>query len=165
MSNEKETREILNKTIAESQSVIDKAKADLAELDKPKYRFGDYGTAKTVEGDKIFIINKQFKNSISNYHWLDEDNMWANRELTNIKILGNCFDDMKRNQVDLKEFEVFARGVDSINNEGFSAYIDGFASICLGNIGDTWAYHLDQAIKIHQKLGQVIATKQRSLKQ
>ena len=163
MSNEKETREILNKTIAESQAVLDKAKADLANLDKPKYRFGDYGTAEIIDGDKIFIINKQFKNSISNYQWLDEDNMWANRELSNIQIFGNCIDDLKRNQVDLKEFEVSGQ-YDKDDHKTLICKQNNYDDINIYIHTSSSNFTIDQAIEIHKKLGQVIATKQRSLK-
>lgn len=144
------TKEILNKTIKDAQAVIDKAKADMAELDKPKYRFGDYGTAKVLGVKKVYIVNKQFKTSIASYPWADDWDMWSDTELTDINILGNFIDDIKRNEVDLDDFAV----------NWFGAYLWG-GDIRIGEVGDTRPFTLDQAIEIHQKLGQLIATYKR----
>lgn len=155
------TKEILNKTIKDAQAVIDKAKADMAELDKPKYRFGDYGTAKLNRNDQtIYIINGGDKSMpLTLLPWMSDNEMYYAAEFADIHIVGNYIDDLKRNEVDLEGFEVTAKCAH--DTEGFSAFIDGVVSINIGNIGDIWSYSLDQAIEIHQKLGQLIATYKR----
>jgi len=162
MNNE---REILNKTITDTQAALDKAIADLANLDKPIFRFGDYGTAtKNIDNKKINIIYKQYESgSETSFPWNSDEECFSDDELSNIQIFGNCIDDMKRNQADLKEFEISGQYDKTdhktlicrqSNNDMINIYIHTGSS----------NFTLDQAIEIYQKLGQVIATKQRSLK-
>lgn len=74
--------------------------------------------------------------------------------------LGNIFDDLKRNSEDLREFEVIPSGCD---RHGFAAKL-GCSCILMGEIGDPWFFCIDEAIEVHQKLGQLIATAKRKQK-
>ncbi len=148
----KDTRKILNEALEKSkrvvvahQTVIDEVEAKLAELDKPKLeRDGDYGVGGDeaqpysrlrVGGDvynECGCKNPEGRNP--------EQDVW----------LGNVFDDMKRNQEDLRIFRISGM---TVRIKGDDIYIEQ---------GDDKLIVLpSRQTEFIQKLSQLIATAKR----
>ena len=157
MDERKEIQIKIEQNQTDKQKLIDEGKtlADkLAALDKPQLRHGDYGTAIASSGRLMlkdiggqwFTAGKECCVSP------------GNDSFGPATILGNIFDDLKRNAEDLWEFEVDLYKDDE---DGFAAEYnesDDNRVIGIGDKGeDFWYYTIDQATDIHQKLGQVIA--------
>lgn len=103
MENAKE-REILEQSIKEHQTAIDKAQKELKDLDKPvKLRHGDYGYAKKNGVSIIFVKicgEPRYYTGGVNGLW---SNLVAEKEF-DTPPLGNIFDDLERNSKDLWDF-------------------------------------------------------------
>ncbi len=142
-----EERKILKQSIAEHQAAIDRASKELANLDKPELRQGDYGYMQGVPRLFSFDYRGELRTAISK----TDKHPFDISPLLEYTILGNIFDDLKRNSEDLIEF-----------------YVDGkfaniFAGRILGGRINIAGKHLlfDEAVDFHQKLGQLIATAKR----
>lgn len=133
---------------------------ELAGLDKPKLRHGDYGycdNAKPVlvcrEGASGIMRAAHAGGILENLR-LERLEGYAPRT-----ILGNIFDDLARNAKDLSEF-----GVDSCELNT----LKGRFVLRHGGNGMKWitcdnhCFSTSGLIEIHQKLGQVIATAKRN---
>lgn len=98
------TREILNKTIKDSQSVIDEAKSKLAELDKPDMVNGEYGIS--CDGRPYFYTGNGIK---AVAHFADGTSQphgkWQNGKHL-YPTMGIIFDDIKNKGKELAEFEI-----------------------------------------------------------
>ena len=101
-------REILEKTIKDSRAVLEDAEAKIKELDSPKLRHGDYGHD-SVGRPTIHL-------DPPNANWPDSDSCrplsvfgkswnYADHYGQEVKVvLGNIFDDLKRNSEDLEKY-------------------------------------------------------------
>ena len=141
-------KKILIKSIKDHQAAIDKATADLAALDKPELRHGDYGYVE--QGQKSPRLYTLANNG--ELEWSSKTiKMGRSGPNPEINITGNIFDDLARNSVDLKEFKVDAAGA---SGDGFLASIMGsnIRIICRRYLFDT-----GEATKIHQQLGRLLA--------
>ena len=148
---------------ADRQRLVDegrKLQAELAGLDKPKQKHGDYKIDKNgviqffVKDDETDLIRLCQSRSLlfgsaKNYYIFEDKDIIQS---------GNLVDDLKRNSEDLKEFTVFAP---CTNTNGFSARLsgDGAYIICRD-----WYFTLKELTEIHQKLGQLLATAKRKAK-
>lgn len=158
-------KQILERSISEHQSAIDKAKSELAALDKPELRHGDYGYG-AIAGD-AFIVNGNYLNAemLTVYNrplfQNPKDGHWHR-----ILPLGNIFDDLASLAEPLEEFEVRDGNayhlVMKLLLEGRMK--DTIYVQLLSSGGSTKEYfHMDigRATKIHRKLGQLLATAKR----
>lgn len=133
------------------------AKHPLTPEPKPELRHGDYGCDENGRLSWIKIYG--------NVWWLDgrqktpsgcEESSFVKEKKGNIK---DIFDDLERNKVDLEEFEKAS----SRTNGNIKFHIDAdphliwFESEC-------GYFNIEEATKIHQKLGQMIATAKRKSK-
>ena len=147
-------RKILKESINDHQAAIDKAKKELANLDKPKLRHGEKMTWGQYQ-DRILLYNKQ-----SELVGYDSSGVQSAYPLPGTyKGTGETiFDDLRRNSEDLKEFEVkgcFKFKGTVTDDDEIWLYINTGSSV----------YNLDQVTEIHQKLGQIIAfAKRKALK-
>lgn len=158
-------REILQESIGSHQNAIDKAQAELAELDKPdkpKLRHGDYGYDKS---GKFTLVCKEAEGVLRAGR---EEGFLECMPIENLDshlpetILGNIFDDLKRNSEDLKKFTVYGDN-DPEDNAVFKAEYDG-THIWLASTTDGAYFEVADIVRIHQKLGQLIATARRKAK-
>ncbi len=150
-------REIIEQSINDHQKAIDEAKSKLAALDKPKLRHGDYGYVKSNPDQLRFFVETQTGEM---RHYEKEFNCadpFACACYSSYAILGNIFDDLKRNAVDLEEFEVSGLNY----RDKFNALITDLGQIWIAT--NMSGATCDKAIikEIHQKLGQMIAFAQR----
>jgi len=128
------------------------------ELEKPKLRHGDYGY--DFEGDPCMSL--QLHNGAGcTLHRSRAGKKYAytcktlNACYVPKVVLGNIFDDLARNQVDLKKFDVEYKA-----GYRFHADLTDNGIWLLIHTGSS-CYDLDKATEIHQKLGQLIATAKR----
>ena len=141
----------------------DNIQLQLAEIDKPKLRHGDYGydkhTSYAGQEDEAFP-EPFFINADREYSYpLNEYN--RNNKNRKPVVLGNIFDDLKRNSEDLTEFDICNQGGNDLrikHVKEVGRYKDG---IEFSIHKHTSTANIDQAIKIHQKLGQIISTAKR----
>ncbi len=154
-------KQILERSIANHQKAIDKAKSELSALDKPKLRHGDYGTTG------------------SGYNFLIADNgkelCWVNDSYVALPIkslpdetficLGNIFDDLKAMSEDLTEFVSTVRFGDKIQT------FIGSKGIKIHFINKNCKYpendrelNLEEATEYYRNFGQLLATFKRGKK-
>ena len=125
----------------------------------PKLRHGDYGTTEVdswihFKGKTYWSHEECTGSACSDSHFLQHR-------------LGNIFDDLARNKVDLEEFEVELEYDEKLKFETRLCHTNPY--ICLIQTmtsGKQIHAHIDikQAPEIHQKLGQMIATAHRRQK-
>ncbi len=146
------------------QKLIDEAEKllkELAEIDEPKLRHGDYGIDE--RGENLLIVKSEYGESPLSFNMNADhcgvicNGKHSTRDFTK---LGNIFDDLKRNSEDLE-----ATG--DIYNKDHNAH--ACANINPDGTIYMWAdnrssYELDVAIKFHQKLEQLICTAKRKQK-
>jgi len=129
-----------------------------AELEKPKLRHGDYGI--DVSGHSSLVVRQDASGvlraggSSGFYEHITIESLTESKPDV---ILGNIFDDLKRNSEDLRSFTVqnctdslYAYIGTDVGGKNKGVQID-LSSNCL-------LYSLEDATKIHQKLGQMLAT-------
>lgn len=125
---------------------------------KPKLRHGDYGYDHT--GRPCMSLKIQGEDTSTTKPQRRASNLYAypydlHTDIFEVRtVLGNIFDDLKRNSQDLREFEVDHLNV--ILSKQFGTDVVLFKSICSNR-----TFTIDEAIKFHQKLGQMLATAQR----
>ena len=105
----KTDRKIAEQHIKDAQEALDKAKKDLAKLDKPKLRFGDYGIDKdgTMLTVGLTLGNNRYKFTVYDETLCPCGYVDGNRVMTrpNIKWLGNIFADLAAISEPLEEFK------------------------------------------------------------
>ncbi len=171
--NERETKLAqIEQNQADRQRLIDegnKLNAELANLDKPKLRHGDYGYGEAkwprltlkADSDKMF--------SAGNNCCEAEKDEYQNHPTI---ILGNIFDDLKRNSEDLEEFEVkskrtsgkFRAKLQSVDKYGATQPLGATPELIMWLETECGHVSIEEAAEIHQKLGQLIATAKRRAK-
>ena len=134
-------RQILEKSIDEHKAAVAKAEGDLEKLSKPELRHGDYWYSNP--GDPRLFIGGEV-------YGISGSRGMRGRELE--IITGNLVDDLKRNKVDLTGFSF------DVHTCHFD--LSGKMAHAPVHIAGNW-HTLDEAIEIHQKLGQMISTIQR----
>ncbi len=154
-------RQVAEDMIDKAAEMAAEGRRRLDELDELKLRHGDYGTAQGFphiimadQGGGLHEAGCAYMCRISAH---ENDPPLAQSE-----VLGNIFDDLRRNSEDLEEFKTLGRGCYS---DGLRVRYDNDLAISLklsGNDGRSqlW-FALDQIEDIHQKLGQIIATAKR----
>ncbi len=150
------TRNKLEKIVEDLQEKLTKTQQELAELDEPKLRHGDYGTR--PENTYFVCIQSNIRGKLE---YANECGLVQDSDLTQPLISGNIFDDLKRNSEDLRDWhspEAEGKGV--VQKESIIMRLKG-PDIWLGTCGNSAWYTLDQATEIHQKLGRLIATAKR----
>ncbi len=156
-------KEILENTIKESQAVIDKAVAELAELGKPvpDSKHGDYGI--DDKGDACMALDRNNEGGEKAVCSLlrggglqDMDRVCKKKWLPGV-IYGNLVDDMERNSQNLQRFSVDSGGIEG----AFEAHLLSDFSGLRIDAPQAYIYTIDESIKIHQNFGQMIATAQR----
>jgi len=102
----KTDRKIAEQHIKDAQEALDKAKKDLAKLDKPKLRHGDYGFWSPGPLNKripfLFIKNVTGSNALT----ADPLSDWVMIDADKKTILGNIFDDLAAISEPLEEFKM-----------------------------------------------------------
>ncbi len=140
-------------SIQTSDTEIERLESQLKALDKATLGHLDYGYDK--DGDPFVMVQSNVR------HKLEHANEYGLVQDSNIlgpTVLGNSTADLKRNSKDLERFEVKAANVES----GFVAEIVEYGErINIGTSYETWNFYLPEAVTIHQKLGQLIATLRR----
>lgn len=110
-------REAMEKQLADERALRDMAQAlvdsrivtvaklelDLAEAEKPELRHGDYGICKSNEHMCLYVKRK---NQMELFGERYGSGYPQDTPLSDHKILGNIFDDLKALSEELKEFEV-----------------------------------------------------------
>ncbi len=137
--------------------VLEKEKAKEKKKCEPELRHGDYGISFGKNQKSIQFPMLAFKRDMSDgplrVAHRDGSGDWQKADgCDGITWLGNIFDDLKRNSEDLREFEVCAHGN---SNCVFKATLEGSDNIVIDS--DNWNYPLEDVVKIHQQLGQIIA--------
>jgi len=144
----------------ESQKVLDEAKAKLEALPKPiQIRTGDYGYGYksrigwlAVSGTRVFLDNGEIED-------------WEGG-LSEAVRFGNTFDDLERNNEDLSDFDIIPKNEsDSLLTIGrtFNPVDWVHLNISVNGTCKYESIHLnpEEAVLVHQKLGQIIATARR----
>ncbi len=143
-------RELLNQSIKDHQSAINVQKARLEALDKPSGpRHGDYGYDHDGAAclRMLSCYKKQFVVANKDTTFGNDSGVVAVPK----PVLGNIFDDLKRDSEDLEEF------CTDVHRYFFNFVDFSHAPI---HIAGNW-HTINEAIKHHQKLGQLIATARR----
>ena len=152
------TRNKLEKTVEDLQSKLTKTQQEIAELDEPKPKHGDYGTR--PENTYFVCIQSNIRGKLE---YANECGLVEGCELIRPLILGNIFDDLKRNQSvkceGLREFTVDSSIYDNSISFGFSAQKEHpiWLTMRLGDNSHVMHVTSAGATEIYQKLGQVIA--------
>ena len=132
---------ILKKEVEGLQKIVDKLQKTDSE-DKPQLRHGDYGYLPDGSPSPARLFTKNDSGEII-YHYRSKEGDCPAWGIDKYIILGNIFDDLKRNSEDLER-----------------AVIDGFVMeiigdrICIG--GRRFLPH--QATEFYQKLGRLLNT-------
>lgn len=149
----------LSQTIKRLERDLDRAKqelAQLAEMDKPKLRHGDYGYTRAGGGKPRFFTQSWVdgENQEGKMQWCDDEAWHGTGDCLEIKsfiITGNLVDDLERNAEPLEEFELDVH-----------CYKFDFMNFCHAPILIAGNWHtMDEAVDFHQKFGQLIATAKR----
>ena len=156
-------RDILEKLIADGKE----AESKLAELEvesKPPLRDGNYGIGSDGR-PSIFLDPSQWPQIDDpvvfhvGRHW-----NYAGECKGEMDTLGNIFDDIERRGEDLEEFNIKNQGGNDLSVRRvrkFGMYRNGIEFAINNNYGQVSTASINQAIEIHQKLGQIIATAKR----
>jgi len=160
-----EHKEILLQTIKESKEAIDKAERELAELERPKLRHGDYGLH---DDDRNGWLTLERNNQLE----LFGDNTGSGMPVETIGDisesgkpyrLGNIFDDIKAKTEKLESF--VAKSYDDTDNRlEFQPRCDSNGKTIIrliateGEDVSVVDYTQDQAQEIADKLTRVVAT-------
>ena len=145
-------KKIAEKHIEESQAALDKAKAELAKLDKPTLKDGDYCIAPTSCGSHTYVALEHRKNPKHFEIWGIEDGKpYVNGQVPKDTIYyvptgQSIFDDL--NAEDLEEFSVLGAGA-RLDSDGMITFF-GTQLSCL-----------DSQEEYHQKLGRLLRTLQK----
>jgi len=157
-----EAREILKQSIHDHQDAIDKAKKELAELDKPKLRHGDYGLWDCYPEEYVAIKTKGGLSWFSGASFLSHPETDCGvvdyNNLHHFTRLGNIFDELKRYREELTRTPYLhgQNGGATINANLMPYGID----IYVNHNGSTRVeLPTNKAIEFRQQLGQLIATK------
>lgn len=154
-------KEIAEKMIKEARKVIDEAEAKLKELDKPEFKHGDFRVSGTGfwqlylkeigGGMRIASKHHLFSGNLGDYSIIDKPACSGN--------IHDYFDDLKRNAVDLEEFDGWYPSGENRMIVRLVGKTSGLVEFCIDKA--LFSADLDEAVKIHQKLGQLIATARR----
>jgi hypothetical protein len=158
-------RDIALQMIADGKAMIDAAESKLAEIDKPKLRHGDYGYGGST-GYAFFIKGNGEQASMWGEHQdrlNTSDSAKTGGRYRNAVLLGNIYDDLKRNSEDLTKFEVSGQ-YDTEEEKTVKAKIGLESRIWLHISTNSSYFNIDTATELHQKLGQLIATARRKQK-
>ncbi len=135
-------------------------KKQFVKEEKPELRHGDYGYYHGYKSDPVIFVKKKARNDeliIVNTEGVCDFSLTDYNKKESI-ILGNIFDDLKQNAEDLKEFEVGYKDKSNDSKVKFVLLKDGI-QMKVGHEYFTTA--LKQFEKLHQKLGQLIASAKR----
>lgn len=147
------------KKIAISCETAKNLKQEFGKEEKPELRHGDYGYDKNGIG-RLVIDNQgsgRRRTAVKNGLWENLGDEWPANEAT---VLGNIFDDLKRNAEDLEEFCRKDLDTNCVGGNPFVVKIEG-SSISFRLPKNYCAFGFTEAQEIHRKLGQLIATAQR----
>jgi len=138
--------------LASALAMIASAEAELAEIDKPKLRHGDYGYS---QKEKPCIMIADWDDDVL---FCGNRSMGKKGQITSrcSVILGNIFDDLKAMAEPLEEFDIRCT---ANKRDIISAHFDG-EHIQMSNNYDY--LEIGQAEEFHQKLGRLIATAKKS---
>jgi len=152
------------KLFEQGREMIARAEADLAKLAEPKLRHWDYGYDE--DGDPCLMTGVQDSDELKAIDAIALAPDGAYYKVREVKgNLEDIFCDLERNSKDLYYFEAadYQRGtsfkIEILNKRLLLWTTTGSRQARLGCRDIT----LDEAIEIHQKLGQLIATQQRIL--
>lgn len=156
-------RQIAETMIADAKTMAEEGQAKLDELDKPELRHGDYGISYGKEHNSISFPMLAFQRDTSGcplrIAHKDGSGGWQEADGDDdITWLGNIFDDLKRNSVDLKEFEIGYK--DGDKNPRIKCRL-GDSGIQLTIDNTYFTANISPFQKFHQKLGQLICTAKR----
>ena len=148
--NERETKLAqIEQNQADRHRLIDegeKLQDELVELNKTKIKHWDYGFTKICSEPRLCVDEDMLNES--------GQAMGFARYSHDYVIIGNIFDDLKRNNEDLEEFKA------DVHTYKFNFKECPHAPIY---IAGNW-HPMHEAVEIHQKLGQLIATAKRRAK-
>ena len=157
-------REVAEKMIADAEKMATEGKAKLAELDKPTFRNGDYGTYS--KGELWWVWER---NGVLELFGAENGSGWntmrpEKRIRDGMVKLGNSVDDLKLNRKDFTNWDSSENdALGSMNetiNINTASEVDKYPVwICMEenrNSVGAW-FTIKNAIKIHQKLGHAIA--------
>jgi len=155
-------KQILKETIKDAQKVLDEANTKLEALKKPKLKHGDYGY--NTRGSYFVLLSiesgplQPFDLSAIYANGETDGSCYVDYPGNEYTILGNIFEDLKRNSEDLTEFEQMDCDGDVAN---FSVNED---EIYIDFIKCSQRFCLPEAEEFYQKFGQMLATLKRSFK-
>ncbi len=152
----------LTKTIQDLRTALSKAEKELEDVKKPELRHGDYG----IDTEQAFVVVIKANHAPGLKRPLEfkyGDGSRCPIDNREINWHGNFVDEMNRNSNDLTEFEVPNFDEDRtlscvIAEEGRCLFSIAFN----GTKGASLTY--ENAVKFHQKLGQLLATANRKRK-
>ncbi len=141
-----------SKAVAKAQAKLEEARKYLQDCDK--LRHGDYGH--WVDNPNLQYVITKDKAGQLYYEW-DESTNGHKTEVfdeQNFVLLGNIFDDSKRNSEDLEEFEH--------DNTKLSIDSDGYLRIEMAEYETRDLWHINDPKLVAQKILQMVATKERN---
>ncbi len=152
-----ETRQILEKLIAEStnnitdhKATIANAESKLAALDKPEFKpkHGDYGYSSSPGCKGRIALSCDFKIVTAGTGSVFNVNEESNKQYYPSPVLGNIFDDLKAMSEPLEEFNFGVHYYRYNLNSSPNAPI---------HISGDW-YTIDEATEFYHQFGRVLAT-------
>jgi len=152
-----EAKKILEQSINDHQDAIDEAKKELAELDKSKLGHGEKVVRIDSNKDRIVLYNNRgelviFAEDGTEQYPVPNTNLYRGSGET-------IFDDIKRNSEELTGFKVHTNCYSKGNIE--METVEKGINFKINSPSDSKSFTLDETIKFHQQLGQLIATAKR----
>ncbi len=151
-------RKILEQHIKDHQEAIDKAKAEIAALDNPKPRHGDYGLRPNESGDmklRLFTIPDKKHPSAVTHHYYNGTAGCEADEKERYNIFGNIFDDLTELAKPLDEFKADYEHVSPPQKLHVRIDEDRIWFMLCGN---NFTVSMNKAKEISMKLRRVIRT-------
>ncbi len=155
---------MLNRLYCERGKMYGKATKKEPKKEKVELRRGDYGIVPSgvnINKPHFVVADPANLNPRSGY-WLDEKGRQScGYDSTNGKLItdkNNIFDDLKRNAEDLREFD---RANQKCGYNKFKVKLCGKAVDFFTSSDGYNCFEINDAVDLHQKLGQLIATAKR----